>query len=365
MTSAVSNLQGHSIAREPHREGCPGEQGYPRNQWYVAAFSAELPREGMLRREILDSPVLLYRTASGAAVALLDRCPHRGLPLSMGKRVGDRVQCGYHGMEFGPEGRCLHVPSQSSVPARMAVQTFPLIERWQWVWIWVGDPAKADPELLPDHHWLGLTRPDLIATPFFMMQIEANYQYMHENLLDSTHVSFLHSGQLDSGDEMAAARISIQESGQILRISYDTPNTVFSEGVAGYFRVTPGHPYDRILTNETYAPSVSIGKQQIRDPAEPAAPPVELYAINALTPASRNRTYVHHVQITSYDPQWRPADIENVRSIVAQDKVALEAVQRDFERFGESAEISVKADNMGIRCRRIIGRLVRHETGDS
>lgn len=266
------------------RDVYPGDQGYPLNQWYVAAFSTELEGGVILRRRLLDVPVLLYRTAAGEAIALYDRCPHRGLPLSMGARVGDRIRCGYHGIEFGPDGSCMHIPSQVAKASNMAVRRYPLIEKWQWLWIWVGDSEKADPRLIPDHDWLGLTRPGMRATPFFMMEMACNYQYMHDNLLDSTHVSFLHPGALDDGSQMASSKIEMEEVGQILRISFATPGTVFSDAVAGYFRVKSGRPYDRTLVNETYAPSVSIGKQTIRDPKNPADPAVELYAINALTP---------------------------------------------------------------------------------
>ena len=341
----------------------PAEQPFPLNQWYIAAFSHEVTRQP-LARTLLGKPVLLYRTEAGAAVALHDRCPHRGLPLSMGKLVGDDVQCGYHGMRFRPDGSCSDIPSQAVIPGTMRVRRYPLVEKWQWVWIWGGDPALADESLIPDHEWLGVTRQGYHPQPFFMMEIRGNYQFMHDNLLDSTHVSFLHPGALDSGDEMASAKITIEEKGQILRISYDTPGSKFSEAVARYFRVQPGKPYDRILSNETFVPSVSIGKQSIRDPEQPEAPPVELSAINALTPASRDKTYVFHTQITSFDANWTPADIENVRNIVAQDKVAIEALQARYEEFGETDEISVKGDSMGIRSRRAIDALIRRERGD-
>src|SRR3546814_2311357 len=64
----------------------PAAMGYPRNQWYVAAFSREVQSGSPLRRVLLDTPVLLYRTEAGQPVALYDRCPHRGAPLSNGKR---------------------------------------------------------------------------------------------------------------------------------------------------------------------------------------------------------------------------------------------------------------------------------------
>jgi vanillate O-demethylase monooxygenase subunit len=338
----------------------PAEQGFPRNQWYVAAFSDEVGAQP-LARTLLDVPVILYRTDTGQPAALYDRCPHRGLPLSMGKREGNAIRCGYHGMVFGPDGRCKLIPSQDVLPASMQVASFPIVEKWRWMWIWMGDPRKADPDLIPNHQWLGLEKDGYYPTPFFMMEVGGNYQFFHDNLLDSTHVSFLHAGTLDSGDEMASGKITIEEEGQTLRMIYDTPASRFSEGVAGYFRVEPGRLYDRTLVNETFVPSVSIGKQAIRDPERPDARPTELYAINALTPATRNRTYVFHCQITSFDPQWKPEDIEAVRSIVAQDKVAIEAIQHRYELFGDTSEVSIKPDNMGMRSRRAIDALIRAE----
>ena len=338
----------------------PAEQGYPRNQWYVAAFSHEVGQQP-LARTFLDTPVLLYRDSGGRPVALYDRCPHRSLPLTMGTIVGDRVRCGYHGMEFGPDGACAHIPSQSHLPAAMSVRSFPIVEKWQWMWIWLGDADKADETLIPDHHWLGLERDGYWATPFFMMEVGGNYQFLHDNLLDSTHVSFLHSGALDSGDEMAAAKVTIEEEGQILRIIYDTPRGSFPDSVAAYFRVEPGRVYDRTLVNETFVPSISTGKQAIRDPARPDGRPTELYAINALTPASARHTYVFHSQITSFDPQWKPEDIEGVRGIVAQDKVAVEAIQQRYDAYGDTSEVSIKPDNMGIRSRRAIQALLAAE----
>jgi phenylpropionate dioxygenase-like ring-hydroxylating dioxygenase large terminal subunit len=348
------------MQQRPDLQLFPALQGFPLNQWYVAAFSDEVGQEP-LSLALLGVPLIFYRTEAGAPVALYDRCPHRGLPFSMGKRVGDGMQCGYHGMEFGPDGACTRIPSQDVIPRTMRVKSYPLVERWRWIWIWPGDPDKADESLLPDHDWLGLTREGYHPTPFFRMEVDGNYQFLHDNLLDSTHVSFLHTGALDSGDEMASATITIEEEGQILRMIYATPGSRFPDGVARYFRVTPGKPYDRVLINETFCPSVSIGKQSIVDPEDPDAKPSELYAINALTPIAIDKTMIFHVQITSFDPQWGPGEIENAEAIVRQDKVAVEAMQQRFRQYGDVTEFSVKADNMGIRSRRAIDALIRAE----
>src|ERR1700733_10105608 len=95
--------------------GGPVQPNYPLNQWWVAATSDEVGRT-LLPRWLLDKPILLYRTESGSAVALDDRCPHRWAPLSSGYLAGDNVVCGYHGFEFGPTGQCVKIPTPASIP---------------------------------------------------------------------------------------------------------------------------------------------------------------------------------------------------------------------------------------------------------
>ena len=74
-------------------------QSFPRNQWYIAAFSHEVGRTPM-ERTLLDEPVVFYRSAAGAPVAVAGRCPHRRFPMVRGELVGDALRCGYHGWTF-------------------------------------------------------------------------------------------------------------------------------------------------------------------------------------------------------------------------------------------------------------------------
>src|SRR5579871_2582566 len=123
-----------------------------RNEWYVASLSRELA-DRPLQRVLLGEPLALFRTASGRATALLDRCPHRGAPLSSGEVVGDSLVCGYHGLSFGPDGRCNHIPGGATIPAKACVRSFPVIDRWGWIFVWMGEAALSDESLLPDFRW--------------------------------------------------------------------------------------------------------------------------------------------------------------------------------------------------------------------
>src|SRR5271169_6586092 len=92
-----------------------GEAMFVRNAWYVAARSAEV-QQCLMPLKLLGERVVLFRTPDGAVVALEDACPHRKLPLSMGRLLGDRVECGYHGLTFDRTGTCTRVPGAEKVP---------------------------------------------------------------------------------------------------------------------------------------------------------------------------------------------------------------------------------------------------------
>ena len=99
------------------------------NCWYVAAWDHELIDGRLLARTILDRPVVLYKGDSGRVVALDDRCCHRGARLSDGRREGDDLRCMYHGLKFDPSGKCIQIPGQESIPPKLGVRGYPVVER--------------------------------------------------------------------------------------------------------------------------------------------------------------------------------------------------------------------------------------------
>src|SRR3981081_1035043 len=113
------------------------------NAWYVAAWRGEVTAKPM-GRPLLNEPVVFYRAADGAAVALEDRCCHRGMPLSCGEVFGQNIRCEYHGMVFDGAGKCVEIPGQAMIPNNARVRSFPVAERDDLVWIWMGDASRAD-----------------------------------------------------------------------------------------------------------------------------------------------------------------------------------------------------------------------------
>ena len=72
----------------------------------------------------LGDAIVLYRDSEGKPVALEDRCVHRSVPLSLGRVRGDRIECGYHGMQFDGRGQCVRIPGQSTIPASARVRSY-------------------------------------------------------------------------------------------------------------------------------------------------------------------------------------------------------------------------------------------------
>jgi vanillate O-demethylase monooxygenase subunit len=79
---------------------------FVRNAWYIASWADEL-RDEPLAWRICDEPVVGYRDAQEQPAALVDRCCHRGTPLSLGRVTPEGLECGYHGLVFGRDGACL------------------------------------------------------------------------------------------------------------------------------------------------------------------------------------------------------------------------------------------------------------------
>jgi vanillate O-demethylase monooxygenase subunit len=192
------------------------------NEWYVAAFADEIQHQ-LLARTLLGKRLVFYRSTQGQVVALEDRCPHRSMPLSAGTLEQDTIVCGYHGFRFNTEGNCIEVPSQASCPHNVGIRAYRTHERGAVVWIWMGESEQADLSKLPAQDWM--------ADPLWersqgYLGLQANYVRLHENLLDLTHLSFLHAKSFGTPDYAKAAFETEIGDGQFALLRNVVPTTL-------------------------------------------------------------------------------------------------------------------------------------------
>jgi phenylpropionate dioxygenase-like ring-hydroxylating dioxygenase large terminal subunit len=172
--------------------------------WYAAGFPDEFGR-ALVGRTFLGEPVVLFRTEAGELVALEDRCAHRRLPLSVGRLKGDTVECGYHGLVYDSSGACIKVPGQDDIPRTARLRRYPVADTHGYSWIWMGDPSRADPRSIPDYS--RLTLPGL-GRHRIALHVEANYQLIVDNLLDLSHLPYVHG--TTTGNPPVSERASVK-----------------------------------------------------------------------------------------------------------------------------------------------------------
>ena len=178
-----------------------------RNAWYMAGWSEDIGKGGLARR-IFDQPIFLYRLKDGTIAAILDRCPHRFAPLSRGSRDGDAVVCGYHGLTFSPAGKCIRNPFAERIPAGTDVPVFATRERDGIVWLWGGTADQVDEAKIPDFSFVPDTPHSRTIHGYTLMQ--ANYEYGTDNLLDLSHIEFVHRGTFAGQGVIFAGQHSVR-----------------------------------------------------------------------------------------------------------------------------------------------------------
>lgn len=199
------------------RHGRSADQLYAtglRNQWYAVCPSSFVEPGGMRRVTRLGVDWVLFRQADGRLRLLEDRCPHRGARLSLGKHLGDRIACWYHGVEVDGEGTVTSVPALPgcSIEGRRLVASLPVVEVGGAVLAYFGDAANPEP--------VGLTLPEQLTdadTEAILCYAEwnVNWRYAVENVLDPMHGTFLHheSHTMAEGDIQAKFRIRETQRG--------------------------------------------------------------------------------------------------------------------------------------------------------
>jgi len=314
-----------------------------------------------LSRRMLGMGTVLYRKADGSVAMLQDRCPHRFAPLSKGKVEGDCIQCPYHGLTFDAGGQCVSAPLQEAPPRVARIRSFPTVVRDNIVWFWPGDPQAIDASLIPDFSFLN---DPALKHVFGMTRVKAHYELETDNLMDLSHVVFLHppfAGVLSKSSTYAATR-----EGDMVRshwFSRNAPNPAALE--YGPFP-THGAPIDQWLEMRWNAPGAMLLEVAVTRTGEPREAGYSMPGVHILTPESDDATlYFWSGSLQVEDPV--PMDVFHesfVRAFEREDRPMIEAVAEQMG--GETDLLAMKplllrSDAGAVLARRVLAEMIARE----
>jgi|SRR5882757_7014854 len=343
-------------------------EGYVYNAWYMAGWVSELNAE-LSSVKILNQPIVLYRTEAGRWVAFDDLCPHKLVPLSFGKRIGDCLRCTYHGLKFAEDGRCVEIPGQPIVPAAVRVRTYPAVEKHGGVWIWMGTAERADPSVMPAIIGEGDAGYRVFSQS---IEIHGSARLIWDNLMDLTHIPFLHFNSLVAGDQAAAAAVfageadknSIPHDRGILMKTWQTypgrPELV------GHNRPLDEYAVTDLSAPGVFAISIRSYEAGTRDEYPTGEVPADRLVLEqsgcqVVVPITETSCKIFH-NVGTWDraPSDRTRSRANSKAIV-EDKLVIEAQQASMHANPESKPLTLAMDRNVVRFRLIMTRLLKQE----
>lgn len=340
----------------------PGAGRYLRNCWYVAGWSDDID-ETPAARTFLDDPVALFRDADGAAHAIAGRCPHRFAPLGHGRVVDGALECPYHGLRFAGDGRCVFNPHETGVVPRVAVRTYPLVDRHRLLWIWMGDPAGADDRLIPDFGWLADPRWEAVRGATLA---EGHYELYSDNILDLGHTNFVHPAL--SASSFTIGRRRFGEADDTVRAEYERPDDYLSDGI-GAILGTQGRKVDFWCGIRWNAPATLFLDYRAGPPGTARDALTSLPSLHAFTPETAGTT--HYVWAVARDFALGDAGFSDAMRTALEHAFEQEdmPVIRDAHRlmagrdFQALDPVMLTGDAGGMRARRVLKRLIDAEEG--
>ena len=338
---------------------------FPLNQWYVAGFAWEL-KEQPLARVLLNHPIVMFSTPDGGVAALEDRCCHRAVPLSCGTLEEGGIRCGYHGLKFAPTGQCIEVPGQGKIPGKAKVRAFPAAIRNQVIWVWFGADADAQPTTQP---------PEIPAheNPRYTWKggafhYQAPYQLIHDNLLDLSHVGYLHGRTIGGNAKvhMEAPTIVTQDGDKVRVVRWmknSQPPATYTAAWPFNGNIDRWQEIDFHLTYlQIFTGAVEPGSEPLDNPDRGG---FHMRGFHGITPETDSTTHYFWTMASSAHPD-QPGNAEIVyrqtEQTFEEDRVLIETQYNTMKRYGSGPMVDIHVDAGANRARRVVAAHVAAQT---
>jgi vanillate O-demethylase monooxygenase subunit len=258
------------------------------------------------------------------------------------------------------------VPSQDLVPGSAKVRAYPVVEKNHWIWVWMGDPAKADPARIEDFHWL-----DDPAWRYggSYLKVEGNYLLVVENLLDTTHLPFLHPHTLGT-DAFARSEFDVKRDGDRITVTRWLMNELpaaFHKQMGGFpdgmkvdrWQVTHYGPPSFVKLDIGSAPA-GAGVRETGDRSKGG----NKWNLNAITPETDSTAHYFFAQAYNFklDEPWLAHALrDQVHNIFLEDLAIIKAQQQNMD-LGPSPVVGLGQDKAWMAMRGIVQRLASEES---
>jgi phenylpropionate dioxygenase-like ring-hydroxylating dioxygenase large terminal subunit len=337
------------------------------NAWYMAGWSTEVPAEVLVERTIIGRSLVLFRDSAGRVCALNNRCPHRFAPLHLGKYLGNGViRCGYHGLEFNGLGQCVGNPHSGGRALGAAeVQTFATQERNGIIWIWLGNRESSNPDLIPDFSTID---PERCYTATQFLTVNANYTLASDNILDLSHIQFLHPDSLGSS-AVANADVEVLEVGNTVFSKRFVEGEVLPSFVEATFAIPHGAKADRWLDVRWDAPASLLLTVTVALSGAPREQGRTVVAAHIFTPVTDSVSQYRF--LSAFSRADYPDGAEQakrhaaglVKPFATEDLPMLEAQQRVIgsSDFWSLKPVLLRGDTAAVKARRALDKLIKAE----
>ncbi|MBZ4407615.1 aromatic ring-hydroxylating dioxygenase subunit alpha [Myxococcus sp. MISCRS1] len=316
------------------------------NAWFILCSSREL-KDKPLARTLQGTPLVLFRGEGGTPGALVDRCPHRNVPLSLGRVKGGQLQCGYHGWKFDTGGQCRAIPGFMGEPEARSRCATSYATREQDGFIWVYSTPGAVPTTEPFR--FPLLEAGDYTTVRRILRAPGSLHATLENTLDVPHTAYLHGGLFRTEEKRNEIDVVVRRSAD--RVEAEYIGEPRPSGVVGRLLAPGGgvvQHFDRFLM-----PSIAQVEYRIGEGSH-------IIVTSAMTPVSEWDTMVYAVVTFRLPlPRWLlravlPVAMPVALHIFNQDVRILKTQTETIRRFGTETYASTEIDVLGPGILRLL-----------
>ncbi|WP_235922883.1 aromatic ring-hydroxylating oxygenase subunit alpha [Rugamonas aquatica] len=297
--------------------------------WHPVAFGGDVAIDRPFAAVLLDEELVLFRSADGV-VAARDVCPHRGAPLSLGWVENGNLVCPYHGLQYGADGRCKHIPSQGDghIPDRLRLLTYPTREAYGLIWVSLGGGHEALPDF-PAWNEAGYQQ---ILPP--SIDINASAGRQTEGFIDVAHFAWIHHGSFADRANPVVPQYTVTRKQRGFIAEYSSTVSNFPKALQ--HRAPEGFIWRRRF--EVDAPFFARLRVQFPEGGQ-------LHILNAASPVSARKTRLFVPIVRNFDQHMPLQDVYDFNlQVFEEDRAIVERQRPEDLPIDRAAEAPILAD---------------------